>query len=64
MEIIAAIVTLLIGIGTSVIFGNWINWWSAGAVFAVATMGRELVFMSYWLLFLITFCWSDELQTG
>ena len=39
MEIIAAIVTLLIGIGTSVIFGNWINWWSAGAVFAVATMG-------------------------
>lgn len=44
MEIIAAIVTLLIGIGTSVIFGNWINWWSAGAVFAVATMGTFILF--------------------
>ena len=44
MEIIAAIVTLLIGIGTSVIFGNWINWWSAGAVFAVATIGNFILF--------------------
>ena len=44
MEIIAAIVTLFIGIGTSVIFGNWINWWSAGAVFAVATMGTFILF--------------------
>ena len=39
MEILAFIVTVVVGFIGASIFGNWMNWPDAGAVFAVATMG-------------------------
>lgn len=41
MEIIATIVTILVALGTSLLFGNWLNGWSAGPDFAIAAMGGK-----------------------
>ena len=38
MPIFAFFVTILVGFFAAGIFGNWMNWPYAGAVFAVATM--------------------------
>jgi CHASE2 domain-containing sensor protein len=43
MEIIAIVLTLLAGFGGSFIFGNWINLWEVGSIFAVATMGAFIL---------------------
>ncbi len=36
-------VTVLVGFFGAGIFGNWLNWPDAGAVFAIATMGAFIL---------------------
>ena len=43
MPIFAFFVTILVGFFAAGIFGNWMNWPDAGAVFAVATMGAFIL---------------------
>lgn len=44
MKIIKAfVVTVVVGYLAASIFGNWLNWPDAGAVFAVATMGSFII---------------------
>ena len=43
MPIFASFVTILVGFFAAGIFGNWMNWPGAGAVFAVATMGAFIL---------------------
>ena len=43
MPIFAFFVTILVGFFAVGIFGNWMNWPDAGAVFAVATMGAFIL---------------------
>ena len=43
MPIFAFFVTIFVGLFSTAIFGNWINWPEAGAVFAVATMGAFIL---------------------
>ena len=43
MPIFASFVTIFVGLFSTAIFGNWINWPEAGAVFAVATMGAFIL---------------------
>ena len=38
MPIFAFFVTIFVGLFSTAIFGDWINWPEAGPVFAVATM--------------------------
>ena len=40
---IAVVVTVVVGFLAASLFGNWLNWPDAGAVFAVATMGAFLL---------------------
>ncbi len=39
----AVVVTVVVGFLAASLFGNWLNWPDAGAVFAVATMGAFLL---------------------
>ena len=43
MAIFAFFVTVFVGLFSTAIFGDWINWPEAGAVFAVATMGAFIL---------------------
>ena len=43
MPIFAFFVTILVGFFAAGLFGNWMNWPDAGAVFAVATMGAFIL---------------------
>ena len=43
MPIFAFFVTILVGFFAAGIFGSWLNWPDAGAVFAVATMGAFIL---------------------
>ena len=43
MPVFAFFVTILVGFFAAGIFGNWMNWPDAGAVFAVATMGAFIL---------------------
>ena len=43
MPIFAFFVTVFVGLFSTAIFGDWINWPEAGAVFAVATMGAFIL---------------------
>ena len=43
MAIFAFFVTIFVGLFSTAIFGSWINWPEAGAVFAVATMGAFIL---------------------
>ena len=43
MPIFAFFITILVGFFSAGIFGNWMNWPDAGAVFAVATMGAFIL---------------------
>ena len=43
LSIFAFIVTVVVGLFATAIFGSWINWPEAGAVFAVATMGAFIL---------------------
>ena len=43
MAIFAFFVTIFVGFFASGIFGSWLNWPDAGAVFAVATMGAFIL---------------------
>ncbi len=43
MSIFAFFVTIFVGLFSTAIFGSWINWPEAGAVFAVATMGAFIL---------------------
>lgn len=43
MPVFAFFVTILVGFFAAGIFGNWLNWPDAGAVFAVATMGAFIL---------------------
>ena len=43
MPIFAFFVTIFVGLFSTAIFGNWMNWPDAGAVFAVATMGAFIL---------------------
>ena len=45
MPIFAFFVTILVGFFAAGIFGNWMNWPDAGAVFAVATMGALILWV-------------------
>ena len=40
---VAVVVTVVVGFLAASIFGSWLNWPDAGAVFAVATMGGFLL---------------------
>lgn len=39
----AVVVTVVVGFLAASLFGNWLNWPDAGAVFAVTTMGGFLL---------------------
>ena len=43
MPIFAFFITILVGFFSAGIFGNWMIWPDAGAVFAVATMGAFIL---------------------
>ena len=43
MAIFAFFVTIFVGFFATGIFGSWLNWPDAGAVFAVATMGAFIL---------------------
>ena len=43
MPILPFFVTILVGFFAAGLFGNWMNWPDAGAVFAVATMGAFIL---------------------
>ena len=43
MPIFAFFVTIFVGLFSTAIFGDWINWPEAGPVFAVATMGAFIL---------------------
>ena len=43
MAIFAFFVTVFVGLFSTAIFGDWINWPEAGPVFAVATMGAFIL---------------------
>lgn len=43
MPIFAFFITILVGFFGAGIFGSWLNWPDAGAVFAVATMGAFIL---------------------
>lgn len=43
MPIFAFFITILVGFFGTGIFGNWLNWPDAGAVFAIATMGAFIL---------------------
>ena len=43
MPIFAFFVTVFVGLFSTAIFGDWINWPEAGPVFAVATMGAFIL---------------------
>jgi CHASE2 domain-containing sensor protein len=43
MEIIAIVLTLLAGFAGAFVFGNWINLWEFGSIFAIATMGAFIL---------------------
>ena len=45
LSIFAFIVTVVVGLFATAIFGSWINWPEAGAVFAVATMGALILWV-------------------
>ena len=45
MPIFAFFVTILVGFFAAGLFGNWMNWPDAGAVFAVATMGALILWV-------------------
>lgn len=43
MEIVSFIITIIVGFAGTAIFGSWLNWPDAGAIFAIATMGSILL---------------------
>lgn len=43
MELLAFIVTIIVGFVATAIFGSWLNWPDAGAVFSIATIGSILL---------------------
>ena len=43
MPIFAFFLTIFVGFFATGIFGSWLNWPDAGAVFAIATMGAFLM---------------------
>ena len=45
MAIFAFFVTVFVGLFSTAIFGDWINWPEAGPVFAVATMGALILWV-------------------